>query len=250
MSRALTRGPVLMTFLRSFMIQASWNYHNMIGNGFAFAVLPVLRTLHTDDPKALDEALRRHLEHFNAHPYLAGLALGATLRLESEAADPETVRRFKTAVRGPLGGLGDSLVWATWLPAVSMLSLALWWAGLPGWLTATVFVLVYNTGHIALRVWAFRTGLREGLGVARALGRANLTGLTRRIQALAALLMGLLVGVVLAVPDGLAAAGPAWAGLATVAFLVGLIVGHRVWRPAAFATVAVVAALLLWGIVR
>ena len=124
MSR-LDRGAVAATFLRSFLVQGAWNYHTMLGTGFAFSLLPGLRRIHAEDPVALDASVQRHLEHFNAHPYLTGVALGAVLRMEDEGVAPETVSRFKVAVRGPLGSLGDRLVWATWLPLVAVASLVL-----------------------------------------------------------------------------------------------------------------------------
>ena len=71
----------LSAFLRSFLIQGSWNNRTMIGGGFAFALLPILRRVHRGDPEAFREALQRHSEHFNAHPYLANLALGAASRM-------------------------------------------------------------------------------------------------------------------------------------------------------------------------
>jgi PTS system mannose-specific IID component len=247
MSAPLSRAAVASAFARSFLIQGSWNYHTMLGSGFAFAMLPGLKRIHGADGQALDAAVQRHLEHFNAHPYLAGVALGAALRLEADGADAETVRRFKLAVRGPLGGLGDALVWATWLPGVSVMALALYWLGLPGWGSAVLFLVVYNLGHIGLRLWGFRVGLRDGRAVGRSLERANLSGWTARLKSVAALLLGLLAGAVLAADGGLATSGVLWTALAAGAFLAGLRVGHHAWRPAAATVVAAIALVAAAG---
>jgi len=244
----LDRWTLASAFARSFLIQGSWNYRTMLGSGFAFAMLPALRVLFRESPAALEASLRRHLEHFNAHPYLSGVALGAVLRMEGDGEDGEAVRRFKTAVRGPLGGLGDALVWAAWLPAVSLIGLALYWLGAPGWVAVLAFLAIYNVGHVGLRVWSFKVGLGGGRGVARSLGAAALTRWTERIRAAAALLLGLFVGAAFEGEPGLVAAGPAWAALAAAAFVGGLLVGHRLWRPAAVAVVAAVALLATWGL--
>ncbi|MGD8321124.1 MAG: PTS system mannose/fructose/sorbose family transporter subunit IID [Gemmatimonadota bacterium] len=244
---ALTRRALAAAFARSFLIQGSWNYRTMLGSGFAFAMLPGLRRIFQGDPQALEASVRRHLEHFNAHPYLSNVALGAALRLEADGADAEAVRRFKTALRGPLGGLGDSLVWAAWLPAVSMAALALFWLGLPGWVAVVAFVVIYNVGHLSLRAWGFKAGLTEGLAVANSLSRVALAGWAERVRALAALLLGVLAGAILGGPGGLGSAGPVWSGLAVAAFVVGSLVGHRLWRPAAAAVVAAVALVATWG---
>jgi mannose PTS system EIID component len=240
-SRALTRRTVASTFARSFLIQGSWNYHTMLGSGFAFAMLPALRRLFGSDPERMDASVARHLEHFNAHPYLSNVALGAALRLEAEGTDPEVVRRFKLAVCGPLGSLGDALVWATWLPGVAIMALVLYWFGVPGWASAAFFLLVYNAGHVGLRVWGFRAGLAGGRDVGRRLDEADLVGVTSRLQSLLGASLGVLVGAVLAGAGGLYESGVLWVTLAAAGFFAGLFVGHRAWRPTAVATVAAVA---------
>lgn len=248
MSRTLSRAALVSTFLRSFLIQGSWNYHTMLGSGFAFAMLPGLRRLFGEDPDEMDASVQRHLDHFNAHPYLSNVALGAALRLEADGTDPETVRRFKLAVRGPLGSLGDSLVWATWLPGVAVAALAIYWIGFPGWMAASFFFVVYNVGHVALRAWGFRAGLTEGREVGNRLRRADLGGWTRRLKSVVVVLLGVLAGAMLGGPGGLAEAGALWVALAAIGFLVGLFVGHMAWRPAAVATVATIGVVAAVGV--
>src|SRR5256886_7465612 len=68
-------------------------------------------------------AVARGAHFFNAHPYLCGLAVGAAARAEHEGVPPEQVERLRTALCGPLGSLGDRLVWAGWLPFTSGLAL-------------------------------------------------------------------------------------------------------------------------------
>jgi len=245
-----TEGAFFDTLLRSFLIQGSWNYRTMLGTGFAFALLPGLRLIFHGRPEAFNDAVARHVGHFNAHPYFANVALGAVLRLESDGEAPETVARFKTAVRGPLGGLGDSLVWATWLPALSMVAVSLYWLGVPGWGAAAIFLVIYNSGHVGLRVWGFRAGLAGGRGVAARLSAARFSEWIRRFRSWAVVVMGILLGALLGGGGGLGDAGPLWTVLAAAAFLIGLSVGHRVWRPAAVVVVAAIAILATWGSIQ
>lgn len=232
------------------MIQGSWNYQSMIGTGFGFSMLPGLRSIFRDRPDELEAAVERHLEHFNAHPYLVGVALGAALRLEADGDSPELVRRFKTAVRGPLGGLGDALVWATWLPVVSMMALVLYWLGLPAPWAALFFVLMYNTGHVALRLWGFYIGFDAGRNVAARLAGMRLTEWTTKLRSWGVVILGVLGGTLLGGSGGLGDAGVLWTALAAAGFVVGLLVGHQVWRPAATVVVAVIVILVTWGTVR
>jgi len=234
--------------MRSLLIQGAWNYRTMLGSGFAFALLPTLKRVYGKDPEELARAIERHSEHFNAHPYLAPIALGAVARLETDQVDGDTVRRFRTAVRAPLGGLGDTLVWATWLPLVAVCSLVLYWFGVPGGVVVLAFVVVYNLGHLGLRAWGLRLGLDAGRDVGARLTAVDLGGWARRLQGPLAIGLGVLSGVVLSAPGGVSSSGPAWAALAAVAFVVGLVGGHRVWRPAAVVTVGVIGFIGLWGI--
>ncbi|MFQ5536919.1 MAG: PTS system mannose/fructose/sorbose family transporter subunit IID [Gemmatimonadota bacterium] len=247
MTKRVGVGTLLNVFLRSFLIQGSWNYHSMLGSGFAFAMLPVLKKLYGDDPEALEAAIRRHLDHFNAHPYLSTVALGATIHMELDGEPPEAIRRFKTAVRGPLGGLGDALVWAAWLPAVSLLSMTLYWLSAPVPVVLITFLVLYNLGHLGLRIWGFRIGLQDGRLVGRHLGASKLGRWTQLLSAGGALLVGLLAGSILVTPGGLADAGVLWTLLAAVGMILGDILGHRAWRPAAAIVVSIIVVLAAWG---
>lgn len=248
--RRIPRRAYLATFVRSFAIQGSWNYRTMLGQGFAFALLPVLRHVYGEDRAELERALERHAGHFNAHPYLAGLALGAVARMEVDGADPEEIRRFKAAVRGPLGGLGDRLVWVGALPAAALAGLVVVLAGAPVWLPPLLFVATYNAVHLAVRAWAFRAGLQEGPRVAGRLRGAELMRYARWLATLATFLVGGLGGLaaVRVALDGNGVAG----GLALAAGAAVVVVGARrgqdAWRWAMKLAVAVVAAGLLVGI--
>ena len=129
-----------------------------------------------------------------------------------------------------------------------MAALTLWWLGLPVWLVVGLFLVVYNAGHLALRIWGFRIGLRDGRDVALTLSEARLAQLGERIKSIAALLVGVLAGVVLAGREGLSDAGPLWIVPAVVCFVAGLKIGHRAWRPAAVATVTAIALIAWWGV--
>lgn len=212
--------PARSMLLRSFAIQASWNYRTLIGTGFAFSLLPTLRVRYENDPDGLKRALARHGALFNSHPYLAPMALGAVARLELEGADQALVERFKTAVRGSLGGLGDRLVWAGWRPASLLLALLIFATGAPWWLAVGVYLVVYNAGHIGLRVWSLRLGLESGLHVGERL-RTSLLVPGQRF---------------------LAAAGPFLVGAALPFALAGGLVGRRL--PVVWTIAGLVAALL------
>ena len=188
----------LAIFARSFAIQGSWNYRTLIGAGFAFALLPALRARFRDSIGDVDAAAVRQTDVFNSHPYFVGVALGAVCRIEEEGGDARVVDRFKAAVRGSLGSLGDALFWAGLRPACALLGMTLVFAGTPWWMGALVFLVVYNAGHVAARVWGFRVGFRHGRHVAEKLRKAHLTDTQQHIAKAGTFLLGLLLPLMLA----------------------------------------------------
>ena len=72
--------------LRSQFLQGSWNYERMQNGGWAYAIIPALKKLYPNKDDA-SAALKRHLEFFNTHPYIAAPILGVTLALEEERAN-------------------------------------------------------------------------------------------------------------------------------------------------------------------
>jgi len=182
----------LAIFLRLLAIQGSWNYEILLGNGIGFCVEPALRRLpggvHTPEFKA---ALARESQYFNAHPYFASLAVGALARAELDREPGERIERFRTALCGPLGSVGDRLVWAGWLPFCSLLALAAFGLGAGPFVVLALFLITYNIGHFALRLWGLSTGWQHGLRVASALGNPVLRRGPQQIARVAALAAGI-----------------------------------------------------------
>ena len=185
-------------FVRLLAIQGSWNYETLLGNGIGFCIEPALRLLpggiHTPQFHA---ALARESRYFNAHPYLASVAVGALARAELDGESPERIERFRTALCGPLGSVGDRLVWAGWLPFCSLASLALFGLGANTLAVVGFFMLMYNAGHFALRIWGLNTGWTHGLRVASALGNPVLRRGPQQIGRVAALATGIAIPLAL-----------------------------------------------------
>lgn len=229
--------------LRALAVQGSWNYETLTGTGFGFAILPALRDIYGDDPAAFDDAVRRHERAFNSHPYLAPLALGAVIRLEADGEDPEVIERFKTALRGSLGTLGDQLVWAGLRPLCLLLAMGLVLLGAPWWGAVLAFLCLYNGAHLAMMGWGFNVGLTQGLRVADRLRHAVMSRLQPQLMGAGAFAAGVVIALILTrgVPS---AGGPGWvwSGLALAA-----VVGGAVWGGAARRVGVAGAALLALG---
>jgi PTS system mannose-specific IID component len=235
---------------RLFTIQAAFTYERMLGIGFAFAAEPMLRELGRRDggAQAFRAALARQARFFNAHPYLASLAVGAAARAELDGVPPERVERLRSALIGPLGSLGDRLIWAGWLPACAAMGLLLVACSAGLWAVA-VFLVLYNVMHVWLRVWGLKVGWRAGVGVAGALAAPGLQRALELVAPLAALLVGAALPAVLgwypfrARWEMLAGAAAALLFAEVVRLMQGRATGLVV---AAFALAVVVGVGMLW----
>ena len=213
---------------RSLAVQGSWNYETLTGTGFGFVILPALRRIH-DDPEALEAAIRRHEGPFNSHPYLAPLALGAVIRMEADGEDPEVIHRFKAALRGSLGTLGDQLVWTGWRPVCVLAALTLLLVGVPWWIAVLAFLLLYNTGHLALMIWGLSVGLDEGRRVAERLRSSALRRSQPRLMSFGTFLAGLVIALIMlrGIPATGVEPGWLWLGVGGVGAAVGALWGER-----------------------
>jgi PTS system mannose-specific IID component len=207
----------LRTWFRLLTVQASWNYERMIGVGLGYAMEPLLRALPGGrEGEPYRGAMSRAAHYFNAHPYLTGLAAGAFARAEHERVPAEHIERLRTALLGPLGAVGDRLVWAGTLPAASALGLAVS-AAAPAGVGAAALLALYNVPHVTLRVWGLAVGWRRGTALARALAAPVLTVALRIVGPLAAVGIGVALPLV-AARLGAALDGAAWlAGLVSFA---------------------------------
>ena len=195
--------------LRLFAVQGSYNYERMLGLGVGVAEEPLLRDL---DDGQYRPAVARGAHFFNAHPYLIGLAVGAPARPEHDGTPPDQIERLREALCGPLGSLGDRLVWAGWLPFLSGLALVAVSLS-AGWGAVAGFLLVYNIGHVALRWWALHAGWTHGARVSSALHHPVL----HKATALLGPAMAFAVGLALPLSARyLAAPFPRWGQLAAV----------------------------------
>jgi len=176
---------------RLWFLQASWNREGMQSIGRVVCALPAARRrglCGTD----LARWMRPRLSFFNTNPYLAGLLLGAVLRLESEGN--ETVAgKLEAALSRSLGAIGDGLMWEGLRPIWAFLALVLafrWGppAILAGW-------LLFGFGQLALRQWCWVEGWRRGRHVVELVGHPRVQTWMEGARSVAPAAAGLAVGV-------------------------------------------------------
>jgi PTS system mannose-specific IID component len=172
--------------------------------------------------------MARATDYFNAHPYLAGIAVGAAARAERDGVAGSTIQRLRTALSGPLGSLGDQLFWIGVVPAVIGIMLIAVALG-AGFAPVAAGLGFYLVVRVLVTIWGLELGLGSGLGVSAALQRSGLADHARR----AGLAAGLSVGVAVPIVARWFAAGlGSWAVVAmatgAVAGVVAALVRFRV----------------------
>lgn len=191
----LTKKDRISVWFRSFFLQGSWNYERMQNGGWAFAMIPAIKRLYkTKEERA--EALKRHLEFFNTHPYVASPVLGVTLALEEERAngapiDDITIQGVKIGMMGPLAGIGDPVFWFTVRPILGALAASLAMNG--NILGPIIFFFAWNIIRMAFMWYTQEFGFKAGSRISDDLSGGLLQDITKGASILGMFILGSLV---------------------------------------------------------
>ena len=193
---------------------------NMLGNGVACAMAPVIDELYEDGSEEKKAALKRSLALFNTEGQVGAVCPGVFCGLEEAMANgecnDETIAAVKVALIGPTSAIGDSLWVGTIIPL--LLTVAMTLTNMGG---AMLYVgpLAYAIGYpvltaiISKKLW--NLGYKAGLdGVHQFMASGKLDTLTEAMTVLGLLVVGALtaanvsvtVPVMITPPGGEAAA--------------------------------------------
>ena len=167
--------------LRSIPMEHSWNYERMMHMGYAWALMPILKKLYPED-EDFREALQRHLEFYNTTPFIITFPLGISAAMEEERAtsvdtfDTKSISDVKTALMGPLAGIGDSIFWGTLRIIATGIGTSLALQG--NLLGPLLFFLVWNVPHWISRYILSFVGFNLGTEV---ITKANQKGVMDKI---------------------------------------------------------------------
>ncbi len=191
----LSKKDRLAVAWRSTFIQGSWNYERMQNGGWAFSMIPAIKKLYTtqEDRSA---ALKRHLEFFNTHPYIASPILGVTLALEEERAngapiDDVAIQGVKVGMMGPLAGVGDPVFWFTVRPMLGALGASLAMGG--NILGPIIFFVAWNLIRWAFMWYTQEFGYKAGSKITEDLSGGLLQDVTKGASILGMFVLAALV---------------------------------------------------------
>lgn len=100
---------------RSMIGSGTYNYENMQGLVFLYAMIPVIDRYYENKEDRI-EAYHRHFALFNITPAVYGFVTGLAASMEKIASQDEnynvsSINAIKTSLMGPLSGIGDSIFW-------------------------------------------------------------------------------------------------------------------------------------------
>ncbi|OAU31864.1 PTS system mannose/fructose/sorbose family transporter subunit IID [Lacticaseibacillus rhamnosus] len=191
----ITKGDRIKVWWRSTFFQGSWNYERMQNGGWAYTLIPALKRLyHTKEDRSA--ALKRHLEFFNTHPYLASPILGVTMALEEERAngapiDDKAIQGVKVGMMGPLAGVGDPVFWFTVKPIIGALAASMAMAG--NLLGPILYFVLWNAIRMAFLWYTQEFGYKAGSKITEDLSGGLLGEVTKGATILGMFILGSLV---------------------------------------------------------
>ncbi|CDG17428.1 PTS mannose transporter subunit IID [Xenorhabdus doucetiae] len=194
--KKLTRSDIRGVFLRSNLFQGSWNFERMQALGFCFSMIPAIRRLYPENTEERKQALKRHMEFFNTHPYVAAPILGVTMAMEEQRAngadiDDGAINGIKVGLMGPLAGVGDPIFWGTVRPVFAALGAGIAMSG--SWMGPVLFFLLFNLVRLLTRYLGIAYGYQKGLDIVKDMGGGFLQKMTEGASILGLFVMGALV---------------------------------------------------------
>ena len=191
----LSKRDRLAVAWRSTFIQGSWNYERMQNGGWAFSMIPAIKKLYKTKEERT-AALKRHLEFFNTHPYIASPILGVTLALEEERAngapvDDVAIQGVKVGMMGPLAGVGDPVFWFTVRPMLGALGASLAMGG--NILGPIIFFLGWNIIRWSFMWYTQEFGYKAGSKITDDLSGGLLQNVTKGASILGMFVLAALV---------------------------------------------------------
>lgn len=192
----LTKSDQLHTFFRQGFLLGSFNYERMQNMGVAYIMMPTLRRLYKDQPDEFAAGLKRHLEFFNTHPYLAAPIIGVTMAMEEQKAkgapiDNVTISSVKVGMMGPVAGVGDPLYWGTLRPVIGALAAS--FAAQGSMIGPILFFVAWNIIRLATLWFGQKFGYQQGTNIGMNLSGGLMQKVTQGASIMGMFMMGVLV---------------------------------------------------------
>nr|WP_289859016.1 PTS system mannose/fructose/sorbose family transporter subunit IID [Enterococcus faecalis] len=158
--KVITKKELKKIMFRSYLLQSSFNYERMQAGSWTYSLIPGLKKIHRDK-EDLALSLENHLQFMNTNPQLVTFMHGVIIAMEESKESPKSIQAIKTALMGPLGGIGDALFYLTVLPIAAAIGSQLSLEG--NILGPIVFLLLFNIPYMAAKIGLINLGYKMGV---------------------------------------------------------------------------------------
>lgn len=146
----------------------TYNYQRLQSGALTTVMGPLLEKMYDGDKEKVAKGLQRHMLYFNTEPRLGAVIPGMAVALEeglannpSEETDEAMITEIKTALMGPLAGIGDTVVAGLLKPI--FLSVTLGWAAQGYIWGAFAFGLGFTIVDFLMTYIMFNQGYKLGI---------------------------------------------------------------------------------------
>lgn len=185
----ITKKDLWNVFINQLSIRACNNYERQQNAGFTQSMIPIVQKLYNND-KEKREVFERHMEYFLTNDITSAIPVGIAVALEEEKAnnenfDPSLIGAIKTALMGPLAGLGDSLLNGTLRPILASLAISFIQVGL-GWIGPIFFVIGMSIVSLGVRYLGVFKGYEQGIKLVETISGSGIIDKITDIASIAA----------------------------------------------------------------
>lgn len=197
--RNIDKKTFRIMFLRSFLLQGTWNYINGQGAGVCYTMIPFLKKLYPnkEDRDKRVEALKRSISYINITPAFSTYLFGILAKMEEKNSkdptfDSNSINALKTSLMGSISAIGDSFTWGT--VRVISVAIGIGLASQGSLLGPVLFLILYNIPMIFTRYYGLKLGYSVG---AKFLEKANDSGLISVVTRAAVILAMIMIGALI-----------------------------------------------------
>ena len=190
----ITNKDLRQIMWRSLPMEFGWNYERQMHLAFAYMMAPLMKKLYHKNQKEYTESLERQMEFFNCTPQLVPFIGGIVASMEEKNSedkdfDVSTISAIKTALMGPLSGIGDSLFLGTLRVLAVGVAASLSMKG--SILGPILFLLIYNIPAYLVRYFGVKAGYSMGTSY---LDKIQKSGLMDKFKEAAGILGVMVIG--------------------------------------------------------
>lgn len=147
----------------------TYNYQRLQAGSMSTVMGPVFNKLYSGDKEEMKKGLQRHMLYFNTEPRIGAFLPGMVVALEEGIAtekenneiDASMITEIKTALMGPLAGIGDTIFSGLLKPIV--LSITLGWAAQGHIWGAFAFSIIFLLTDFMITYGMFTQGYKLGM---------------------------------------------------------------------------------------